>query len=168
MGQNHYNSSGKFDRAAQGQRTKTFNILINEQDIVNFAAAIGSTNSANQNVSALKTAGSRTIVAPPTFATYIDMAAIKGNQRLQIPSVFELVNANFQILLHGEEEYSYNRPIISGELVSHETLVVGFSDAAGGKIEIAHLETSITSKERGKLVTAKRNLIHNLSLKGER
>ena len=43
-----------------------------------------------------------------------------------------------------------------------DNMIKGFTDAKGGKLEIAHLETKITHAERGDLVTVRRDLIHRL------
>ena len=67
-----------------------------------------------------------------------------------------------RVLLHGSEEFEYHAPVFAGDEVTLSTRVKGFSDAKGGKLEIAHLETTVRHAERGDLITIRRDLIHRL------
>jgi hypothetical protein len=90
------------------------------------------------------------------------MAATHEAKRSGQPDALTLVGANMRFLLHGTEAYEYHAPIHAGDQVTVATRINGFTDAKGGKLEIAHMETKITHAERGDLVTVRRDLIHRL------
>lgn len=156
------NALSLFDRNTTGQTTKTRHITIDRRHLVLYSEAIGETKPIHLNQAAAQAAGYPDVVAPPTFTAVIDMAALQDMARDGKPDIHEVIRADFRFLLHGEESYCYHGLMFAGDTVAHETTVTGFSDAAGGRIEIAHLQTSISHAERGPLVTCKRTLIHNL------
>ncbi|MFC3612784.1 MaoC family dehydratase N-terminal domain-containing protein [Lutimaribacter marinistellae] len=151
-----------FDRGTAGQTTKPRDIVIERLRVTLFSEAIGETNSIHLRRDAARAAGYPDVVAPPTFGTVIDMAALQDTARDGDPDIHQLIKADFRFLLHGEEKYTYHGPIFAGDTVTHQSTVLGFSQATGGRIEIAHLQTSIAHPERGLLVDSRRALIHNL------
>lgn len=160
------NAVALFDRGSAGLTTKPRSVSVDRRHLVLYSEAIGETNPVFLKMEAAQAAGFIDVVAPPTFAAVIDMAALQDTVRDGDPDVHQLVNADFRFLLHGEEKYQYHGQIFAGDQVVHQTRVLGFSDAAGGRIEIAHLETTISHADRGILVACKRTLIHNLSIGG--
>ena len=155
-----------FDRSTVGQTTPVRPISIDRRHLVLFAEAIGETAPDYLDQTAAQAAGYKDVLAPPTFAAVVDMAAQHDMRREGAADIHKMINADFRFLLHGEETYDYVGQMFAGDVVAHQTKVLGFSDAAGGRMEIARSETTLSEASRGVLVRCKRTLIHNLKQGG--
>ncbi|MBY6163844.1 MaoC family dehydratase N-terminal domain-containing protein [Mameliella alba] len=153
---------GLFDRQTVGQATTPQEIHVDRASLIRFAEVIGETDPVFLSVKAARAAGHPDVVAPPTYAAVIDMAAMQDAARAGVPDVHALIRADFRYLLHGEETYHYHGPIHAGDRLYHQTTVLGFSDAGSGRMELARLETVIRHPDRGPLVTCQRTLVHRL------
>lgn len=152
---------GRFDRSCLGYKTAIRSISVDRRHLIEFAEAIGETNPIFLDITAARAAGFPDVVAAPTFAAVIDMAAQHDTRRDGAPDLHEVLNGNFQFLLHGQETYSYHGCIYAGDTIRHQSEVIGLSDKSGGQIEIAQIEMRLVHSERGLLVTCQRTLIHN-------
>jgi len=153
---------GHFNRANAGKSTDPITVDVERGALIFFAETIGETNPVHRSVEAARGAGHPDVVAPATYAAVLDMAATQDATRAGAIDALALVGANMRYLLHGTEAYDYHAPIHAGDQITVVTRIKGFTDAKGGKLEIAHLETKITHAERGDLVTVRRDLIHRL------
>jgi acyl dehydratase len=153
---------GFFKRDTQGHVTPPIPVDIERGAIAGFASAIGARDSIHSDPDAARAAGYADVVAPPTYATVVDMAAAHASARAGHIDALTLVGADVRYLLHGSERYRYHAPILAGRTVKVSTHITGFSDAKGGKLEIAHLETRITGQDGEPLVSISRDLIHRL------
>jgi acyl dehydratase len=81
-----------------------------ERDKVNqFAQAVGETDPIYTDAEAAKAAGHPEQVAPPTFATVLQMAAsgyVVNDQDLHL---------DYTRVVHGEQEFEYTRPLYVGD-----------------------------------------------------
>lgn len=153
---------GIFNRATAGYTSDGTDILVERSAIAAFAETIGETNPIHHDPAAARAAGHRDVVAPATFSVVLGMMADKQSEKLGQPSLLRVINADMRYILHGTEAYEYHAPIHAGDQVRITNHVVGFSDAKGGALEIAHLQVTILHPDHGPLVTARRNLIHRL------
>ncbi|MFV0301178.1 MAG: MaoC family dehydratase N-terminal domain-containing protein [Paracoccus sp. (in: a-proteobacteria)] len=153
---------GRFNRACEGQKIGPFPVEVERGALVFFARTIGETDPVHSDVAAARAAGHPDIVAPPTYGAVLDMAAAHDAARRGEEGALALIGADMRRLLHGAERFDYHGPIFAGDEVTLTTIVKGFSDARNGKLEFAHLETTISHAERGDLVTIRRDLIHRL------
>lgn len=66
------------------------------------------------------------------------------------------------LILHGEQEYTYHRPVVAGERINAETVVVDFYAKQSGDRTMTFLVTETTYRDGAGdiVVTAKMNLIH--------
>ncbi|MDU8928005.1 MaoC family dehydratase N-terminal domain-containing protein [Alisedimentitalea sp. MJ-SS2] len=152
----------RFNRDSEGQVSAPVPVDVERGALVFFSETIGETNPIYVNPGAARAAGYPDVVAPATYAVVLDMAAAHETRRTGGTDILTRIGADMRRLLHGNEAYEYHGPIFAGDRVTLSTRVRGFSDAKGGKLEFAHLETTITHKERGPLVTVRRDLIHRL------
>lgn len=156
-----HDKPSRFDRSTLGYKTELRPISVDRRHLIEFAEAIGETNPIFLDAAAARAAGFPDIVAAPTFAAVLDMAAQHDMRRCGAPDLREVLNGDFQFLLHGQEHYAYIGQIFASDIIEHQTEVVGFADRAGGQIEIARLETKLIHAARGLLVTCQRTLIHS-------
>jgi len=87
--------------------------LVGREKIREFARAVMSSNPVNTDVFAAQAAGYTDIVAPPTFAVVIQERSLAGV--LADPEA----DIDFSRVVHGDQRFVHNRPIVAGdELVS--------------------------------------------------
>lgn len=153
---------GRFNRDSEGARIGPFSVQVERGALAFFARTIGETDPVFWDPDAARAAGYPDIKAPPTYGAVLDMAASHEADRRGDTGALALIGADLRRLLHGAERYDYHGPIFAGDQVTLTTTVKGFSDASTGKLEFAHLQTTITHAERGDLVTIRRDLIHRL------
>ena len=152
----------RFNRDSEGQVSAPVPVDVERGALVFFSETIGETNPNHFNTGAARAAGYPDIVAPVTYAAVLDMAAAHDTRRAGGTDILTRIGADMRRLLHGNEAYEFRGPIFAGDRVTLSTRIKGFSDASNGKLEFAHLETTITHKDRGPLVTIRRDLIHRL------
>jgi acyl dehydratase len=79
--------------------------------IAEFAAAVGDSSPLCRDRDAAVKAGYPDVIAPPTFAIVISMAsaaAIQADPGLGL---------DYSMVVHGEQEFSYSRPLHAGDVV---------------------------------------------------
>ena len=83
--------------------------LVGREKIREFANAVFSTNPVNLDVFAAQTAGYPDLVAPPTFAVL--------NQERSLQTVLSDPEADidFSRVVHGDQRFVHNRPIVAGD-----------------------------------------------------
>ncbi len=91
--------------------------------ISEFAAAIGDKNPLFHDRVAAQAAGYRDVIAPPTFAIVISMAG--SGAALADPGL----GLNYAMVVHGEQQFSYTRPITAGDVVTAQVTITGIRDA---------------------------------------
>src|SRR5665213_1273327 len=111
---------------------------VGREKIREFAAAIGDPNPAYTDVDAARALGHSDLVAPPTFAIVLSMRA--SHQIVKDPAL----GLDYTRVVHGEQRFSYTRPIVAGDELSVIVTVEKIRSVAGNDI--------ITT--RGDIVTA--------------
>ena len=111
--------------------------------IAEFAAAIGDDNPLYRDEAAARAAGHPGIIAPPTFAIVISMAG--SSAALADPGL----GLNYAMVVHGEQQFSYTRPITAGDVVTAQVTVTEIRDA--GRNVMLTTSTQIATVE-GELV----------------
>jgi acyl dehydratase len=91
--------------------------------IAEFADAIGDPNPVYRDTAAARAAGHADVIAPPTFAIVISMAG--SGAALADPGL----GLNYAMVVHGEERFSYTRPITSGDVVTAQVTLTEIRDA---------------------------------------
>lgn len=119
--------------------------LVGREKIREFAAAVKSQNPLSCDVAAAQAAGYSDVVAPPTFAVLVAQRAeyeLLGDPEAQV---------DFQHLVHGDETFSYQRPIVAGdELVATVTVS---SLKTLGPMTMLGTTTSLTDQSGAEVAT---------------
>lgn len=116
---------------------------VGREKIREFADAIGDANPASRNPDAAKALGYPDIVAPPTFPIVVTMHA--GHQVIADPDL----GVDYSRVVHGEQRFTYRRPLCAGDRVSVVLTVESIRSAAGNDMITTR---SDVSTEAGELV----------------
>jgi len=96
---------------------------ISRVKIRDFADAIGDPSPVFRDVAAAQAAGYPDVIAPPTFPIVITAAA--GNRAATDPEL----GVNYAMVVHGEQSFSYVRPMVAGDVVTAQTTITDIRDA---------------------------------------
>jgi|SRR5215469_5739926 len=91
--------------------------------IAEFAAAIGDPNPLYRDRAAAQAAGHADVIAPPTFPIVITMAG--SGAALADPDL----GLNYAMVVHGEQRFSYARPLTAGDVVTAQVTITDIRDA---------------------------------------
>jgi acyl dehydratase len=129
--------------------------LVGREKVREFARAVLSTSPLNFDVAAAQAAGYADVVAPPTFPVVIQEQTLA--QLLAEPNT----GIVFSRVLHGEQRFSYTRPVVAGDELT-ATLRVSSVKTLGGNSMVTS-ESSIADASGAHVVTA----ISTLVVRGE-
>jgi acyl dehydratase len=90
--------------------------------IAEFAAAIGDPNPVFRDKAAAQAAGHADVIAPPTFAIVISMAA-SGTAMAD-----RGLGLNYAMVVHGEQRFEYSRPLTAGDVVTAQPTITDIRD----------------------------------------
>jgi acyl dehydratase len=93
--------------------------------IAEFADAIGDPSPVYRDPAAAQAAGHPDVIAPPTFAIVISMAASQG--AIADPGL----GLDYARVVHGDQRFEYTRPIRAGDTVTAQTTISGIRSAGG-------------------------------------
>jgi len=96
---------------------------ISRVKIRDFADAIGDPSPVFRDVAAAQAAGYPDVIAPPTFPIVITAAV--GNRAATDPEL----GVNYAMVVHGEQSFSYVRPLVAGDVVTTQTTITDIRDA---------------------------------------
>jgi acyl dehydratase len=119
--------------------------------IVDFADAIGEPSELCRNREAAVKAGYPDVIAPPTFAVIIDQLSTKA------VVVDPGLGLDYSMVVHGEQSFSYTRPLHAGDVVVATTTVESIK--ALGALSMLVTSTSIDTVDGEHVCTAKSNLV---------
>jgi acyl dehydratase len=99
--------------------------VVGREKIREFAAAVGDRNPAFHDVEAARALGYPDLVAPPTFSIILSMRASES-------VVFDPdLGLDYTRVVHGEQRFSYARPIVAGDELLVQTTIEGIRTIAG-------------------------------------
>lgn len=119
--------------------------------IRDFAYAIGDHNPAYLDADAAKQLGHPDVIAPPTFAIVISFQM--GAQVVFDPQL----SLDYSRVVHGEQAFSYTRPIHAGDVLVGTPRIVDIRDA--GRNELLTWEAVITTTQGEPVCTAVNTLV---------
>lgn len=125
--------------------------LIGREKVREFARAVFATNPVNLDVDAARAAGYADIVAPPTFAVVVQEQTLA--QLLAEPDA----GIDFSRVVHGEQRFSFTRPIVAGDLLTAQLSVASVKTLAGNSMVTAL--SDITDADGQHVVTASSTLV---------
>jgi acyl dehydratase len=137
------------DQSLVGQETTPQTSAIAVEQIRQFADAVGDANPIFHDVAAARAAGFPDVLAPPTFVTRFraEYAAVGLDpEKMQV--------------LHGEQEYIYQRPLHAGDTVTtrHRVATLRQSSRPGG-MNVMTLEQHIEVPGEGQVCLGKATVI---------
>ena len=116
-----------------------------------FAEALGDYNPIYYDEEYARASGFPTIVAPPTFPASFHSAA----------DLRELLGVGIKSLLHAEQAFDYERPILAGDRIYVSTKVADVLEKTGpaGKMDVAVIEDEGRDEEGTLVFRARRTLV---------
>jgi acyl dehydratase len=102
--------------------------LVSREKIREFADAIGDQNPAYRSVEVARALGHPDVVAPPTFASIVTAAA--AAQVTFDPAL----GLDYSRVVHGEQSFSYARPVVAGDRLVAVATVEKIRSAAGNDL----------------------------------
>lgn len=99
--------------------------VVGREKVREFAAAIGDANPLFHDVSAARSAGYADVIAPPTFAIVLSLKAAEA-------AMFDPeLGLDYSRVVHGEQSFTYTRPIVAGDELQVETVIESIRTVAG-------------------------------------
>lgn len=129
--------------------------LVGREKIREFARAVLADSPLSLDVTAARSAGYPDLVAPPTFPVVVQEFSL--HQLLSEPGS----GIDFSRVVHGDQRFSYSRPIVAGDELT-ATLTVASVKSLGGHWMVT-AESSIADADGAHVVTA----ISTLVVRGE-
>jgi acyl dehydratase len=115
--------------------------LVSREKIAEFAAAIGDHNPAYHSVEASRALGHADVVAPPTFPVVL-------SARASAAVVFDPeLGLDYSKVVHGEQSFTYTRPVLAGDTLVVVASVENIRSAAGNDLLSLRAEISTTGGE---------------------
>lgn len=125
--------------------------LVGREKIREFARATFATSPLNTDPEAARAAGYADVVAPPTFPVVVQELTLA--QLLAEPDA----GIDFSRVVHGEQRFSYSRPIVAGDELTATLAVTGIKTLGGNSMVTA--ESSIVDASGEHVVTAASTLV---------
>lgn len=139
----------------QGKRyPRTAPYLVGREKVREFARAVFA-SSESLNLEIAKSLGHSDLVAPPTFPVVVQeqsLALVINDPDAQL---------DFSRVVHGEQRFVYQRPIVAGDVLTSELSVAGIKTLAGN--HMVTFETEIFDSANQLVCTA----ISTLVVRGE-
>ena len=125
--------------------------LVGREKIREFARAVFSTSPINHDPEAARVAGYADIVAPPTFPVVVQESTL--HQLLSEPDA----GIDFSRVVHGDQRFSYTRPIVAGDELTATLAVTSIKSLGGHSMVTA--ESTIVDQTGEHVVTAISTLV---------
>jgi acyl dehydratase len=125
--------------------------LVGREKVREFARAVFSANPLNHDVFAAQAAGYADIVAPTTFPVVVQEATLA--QLLSDPDA----NIDFSRVVHGEQRFTYSRPIVAGDELTAQLTISSVKTLGGNSMVTA--DSVITDATGAHVVTAISTLV---------
>ena len=159
------------DTSIIGRETARARVRVERAPLANFAKAVKDDNAVYSDVNAAQAAGFDAVPAPPTFGFALEfwgrypdlqqgLAPVEGNPMMEV--IGKLMQ-NGGLILHGEQEFEYHRPIVAGDVLRSEGKVIdAYEKESKGKTMTFVVTETVWSDDRTgePVLTARFNLIH--------
>lgn len=125
--------------------------LVSREKVREFARAVQSEAALHHVTAAAQAAGYADVVAPPTFAIVVQDAT------LQQLLADDEAGVDFSRVVHGDQRFSYSRPIVAGDELTGRMTVTSVKQLGGNSMVTASTEITDVSGEH--VVTAVSTLV---------
>lgn len=124
---------------------------VGREKVREFARAVLATNPNCFDVDAAQAAGHADLVAPPTFPIVLQQLTLE--QLLAEPDA----DLDFSRVVHGDQRFSYSRPVIAGDVLTAQLAVTSIKTLGGNAMVTS--ESVITDAAGEHVVTAISTLV---------
>ena len=115
--------------------------LVGREKVREFATSIGDLNPAFHSVEAARELGYADVVAPPTFAFVLSMRGMAS-------AMFDPeLGLDYSRVVHGEQRFTYDRPIVAGDSLVVVAVIDSIRAAAGNDLISVRGEISTEAGE---------------------
>lgn len=125
--------------------------LVGREKIREFARAVLATSDVYYDVDAAQAAGYADVIAPPTFPIVLQQQTLE--QLLAEPDA----DLDFSRVVHGDQRFSYSRPVVAGDLLTAQLAVTSIKTLGGNAMVTS--ESVITDAAGAHVVTAISTLV---------
>lgn len=125
--------------------------VVGREKVREFARAVLADNLINHDVDAARAAGYPDVVAPPTFAVVLQQLTL--DQLLAEPDA----SIDFSRVVHGEQRFSFVRPIVAGDVLRAQLTVTSVKTLAGN--DMVTSETVVSDDSGEHVLTATSTLV---------
>ncbi|WP_251857189.1 MaoC family dehydratase N-terminal domain-containing protein [Herbiconiux sp. L3-i23] len=125
--------------------------LVGREKIREFARAVLATDPISFDLDAARAAGFEDLVAPPTFGVVVQ------EQALAQLLADEDAGIDFSRVVHGDQRFTFTRPIVAGDELSAVLTVTSVKTLGGNSMVTA--ETALTDAGGDHVVTATSSLV---------
>ena len=117
------------------------------EKIRDFAVAIGDLNPAYTDTAAARALGHADVVAPPTFLTTLQFRFPHPS-----PVTDAELGLNYALVVHGEQRFVLDRPVVAGDRVRAQQTITDIRDA--GRNELLTVETTVSDESGAQVAVA--------------
>jgi acyl dehydratase len=125
--------------------------LVGREKVREFARATRASAAVHHDVEAARAAGFSDVVAPPTFPIVVAEATLQ--QLLAEPDS----GLDFSRVVHGDQRFSYSRPIVAGDELTATLRVTGIKTLGGNAMVTS--ETDMVDADGAHVVTSVSTLV---------
>jgi acyl dehydratase len=125
--------------------------LVSREKIAEFADAVGDPNPAYRSVEAARALGQPDVVAPPTFVVLVTSRS--SAQVLFDPEL----GLDYSMVVHGEQSFSYVRPVVAGDRLVAVATVENIRSAAGN--DLLTLRADVSTADGEPVCTARSTVV---------
>ena len=140
------------DKKWIGHDLQTSTMTIERGRLRLFAKAIGETDPVYTDVEAAKAAGYPDLPAQPTFIFGIELESGSTDRLLN------LLGIPFRKLLHGEQGFTYHKPVCAGDTITVKPRITEIYDKKGGALEFV-VKQAQALNQAGELVAEMRTVL---------
>jgi acyl dehydratase len=161
------------DRSVIGTVTGKQRVVVERGHVWKFATAVNDEDPIYWDPKAAASAGLAGPTVPPTYgfvlsngAAYPELQPDDSREGGEVMlGIIGQLRANGGMILHGEQEFVYHRPIISGEVLLREGRVADIyeRESKGKRMTFVITEETYTDERTGEpVLTTRFNLIHRV------
>lgn len=144
------------NKALIGREFPAVTATIDPESVKAFARALGETDPLYLDDAAAKNGPFGAIVAPPTYPIAFMAQSMAG-----AASSFDELGLNFMTLVHGEQEFEYERPVKAGETLTLTARIHDVYEKEGrsGILDILVLETEASDQDGERVFASRQTLV---------
>lgn len=144
------------NKAMIGKEFPPVTATIEAESIKAFARALGESEPLYLDDEAARKGPFGAIVAPPTYPIAFMAQAMMG-----AAGSFEDLGLNFMTLVHGEQEFEWDRPLKAGETLTLTARIKDVYEKQGrsGALDILVLETEATDPSGARVFASRQTLV---------